>query len=114
MFRGTFSLFCGRSCYVADDDDVRLMMGSFRHHRPHNHQSDESHSSRVSSDCQTGRARGPTEEPGGSVFRSASIFALVSISMYWLVVVMLTCPSHDLMTLSSTPVLKQVHSRGYL
>src|ERR1019366_697957 len=52
----------------------------FRHHRPHNHQSDESHSSRVSSDCQTGRGRGPTEEPGGSVFRSASIFALVLIS----------------------------------
>jgi len=56
------------------------MTRTFGHHPPHNDQSDESHSSRVSSDCQTGRARGPTEEPGGSVFRSASIFALVLIS----------------------------------
>ena len=33
----------------------------------------------------------------------------MSVSMYWLVVVMLTCPSHDLMTLSSTPDWSKMH-----
>ena len=40
----------------------------------------------------------------GGVHRSmASRFIAMSISMYWLVVVTLTWPSQDLMTLSSTP-----------
>ena len=40
---------------------------------------------------------------GGEHRSSASRFIAISISMYWLVVLMLTCPSQDLMTLSSTP-----------
>jgi hypothetical protein len=47
---------------------------------PHNAQSDDSQLSSDSSDRQTGRAWDPTEAPGGSVFRSASILALVLIS----------------------------------
>jgi hypothetical protein len=48
--------------------------------RAHNDQSDDSHSRSVSSDRQMGRVRDPAEVSGGSVFRSASIFALVLIS----------------------------------
>jgi hypothetical protein len=48
--------------------------------RPHNAQSESSQLSSDSSDCQTGRVRGPAEEPGGSVARRASTLALVLIS----------------------------------
>ena len=40
---------------------------------------------------------------GGEQRSSASRFIAMSISTYWLVVVTLTWPSQDLMTLSSTP-----------
>jgi len=54
--------------------------GIRRSPRPHNAQSDDSQLRSDSSVLQTGRGRGPAEVPGGSVFRSASIFALVLIS----------------------------------
>lgn len=56
------------------------MVGQCGRRWPHNVQSDDSQLSSDSSDRQTGRGRGPTELPGGSVARSASIFALVLIS----------------------------------
>ena len=80
MFRGTFSGFCARPRYVADDDRYQVITGFTARHRPHNDQSDDSQLSSASSDLQAGRGRTPVEAPGGSVFRSASIFALVLIS----------------------------------
>jgi len=59
---------------------MQVIVGCTGHHGPHNDQSDDSQLSSVSSDRQTGRGRGPAEAPGGSVFRSASIFARVLIS----------------------------------
>ncbi len=48
----------------------------------------------------------------GGVQRSIALrFIAMSISMYWLVVVMLTCPSQDLMTLILHTRLKQMHCR---
>src|SRR6516225_974008 len=46
----------------------------------------------------------PSGPGAGGAQRSIALrFMAMSISMYWLVVVMLTCPSQDLITLSSTP-----------
>ena len=59
---------------------MQVIAGCTGHHGPHNDQSDDSQLSSDSSDLQTGRGRGPAEAPGGSVFRSASIFARVLIS----------------------------------
>jgi transposase len=57
-----------------------VMSGCPVRRRPHNVQSDESQLRSDSSDRQTGRGWDPAEAPGGSVFRSASIFARVLIS----------------------------------
>jgi hypothetical protein len=65
---------CGRRRQVPGADGVR------GRRRSHNDQSVDSQRSRASSDFQTGRGRGSSEAPGGSVCRSASIFALVLIS----------------------------------
>src|ERR1019366_330458 len=70
---------------------------------PHNDQSDDSQLSSDSSDRQAGRGRDPAEVSGGSVVRSACIFALVLISAYGLVVVRSAWPSQPRMTLISTP-----------
>jgi hypothetical protein len=51
-----------------------------RRNQPHNDHSEASQFSNVSSDLQTGVVRDAAEAPEGSVFRSASIFALVLIS----------------------------------
>ena len=56
--------------------------------------------------CRRRQGLSPAGTGTGGVQRSIALrFISMSISMYWLVVVMLTCPSHDLMTLSSTPAL---------
>ena len=46
---------------------------------------------------------------GGVQRSSASRFISMSISMYWLVVVILTCPSHDLMNVELDTRLEQMH-----
>src|SRR6266542_862456 len=68
------SRLCGRRCRESWTEETA------RRRRPHNDQSDDSQSSSVWSDLHIGRERDASEAPAGSVFRSASIFALVVIS----------------------------------